>query len=350
MEDNNSNKKKLTRKDFLRISGSIVAGGAIAGVSGKLISDMVRRPDKLFFDAEGETYDISDGDVTVSPYRRTTSLRTPAEIEAFDICGDRMIAASGGAVTFYTLDGKELDSFKTGTEVRDICVDKEEIYVLYPARIEVFSQAGEMLRGWDACSDNSDYCSLTVTPTGVFVTDVFAKNICKYTRDGGLVKFIDSPNGFVIPSYCFAIASHNGTIYCSNAGRHIIESYTEDGKYITSFGQAGTATGSFCGCCNPVHLYISSAGEIITSEKGIPRVSCYSTDGRFRSVLLNRRALGGGYDAYEARLSSDGQILAAGKHSLSVYKYDASLAAENGSPACEICGITSCPIRRGITV
>ena len=345
------NKKKLTRKEFLRLSGSIVAGGAIAGVSGKLISDMVRRPEKLFFSAEGETYDISDGDVSVSPYRRTVSLQSPAEIEAFDTMGDRMIAAGDGTLTIYSIDGSVEKSFSVGPDVRDICTVSDEIYVLFPARIEVYSPQGAMLRGWDACSDNSDYCSLTVTPTGVFVTDVFAKNICKYTREGGLVKFIDSPNGFVIPSYCFAIASHDGTIYCSNAGRHIIESYTEDGKYITSFGQAGTATGSFCGCCNPVHLYISDAGEIITSEKGIPRVSCYSADGKFRSVLLNRRALGGGSDAYEARLSSDGRILVAGKRSLSVYRYDSSLARGAGeSSACEICGISDCPIRRGITV
>lgn len=351
MEQDNE-KKRISRKEFLRLSGSIVAGGAIAGISGKLIRDMIRRPDKVFFDADGEAYDITDGDVSVSPYRKTVSFRTPEEVEAFDLMGDRMVAVGENTLSVYSPDGNVEECFAVGSDVRDICVVGEEIYVLFPARIEVYTPQGELSREWDACSDNSDYCSMTVSPTGVFVTDAFAKNICKYTHDGGLVKFIDSPNGFVVPSYSFAIANHDGTIYCSNPGRHLVESYTEDGKYLAAFGQAGTATGSFSGCCNPVQLYISPAGEIITSEKGIPRISCYAPDGTFRSVLLNKKALGGGYDAYEARMTSDGRIAVAGKHSIAVYKYDSALAraSHGGSAACDVCGIDDCPIRRGITV
>lgn len=343
-------KKKFTRKDFLRLSGSLMAGGAIAGVSGKLIHDMVRRPEKVFYAAEGDTYVIADDDESVSPYSRIASLRIEDEIQAFDTLGDRMVAVAGGMATVYSADGVPSGSFPVGQDVRDICVSGEEIYVLLPSRIEVYSPDGAMLRGWDACSDESDYCSLTVTSTGVFVTDVSAKNICKYTREGGLVKFIDSPNGFVVPSYSFGIASHGGVVYCSNPGRHMVESYTEDGSFIASFGQAGTATGHFSGCCNPVHLFVSPAGEIITSEKGIPRISCYSREGSFRSVLLNRRALGGGHDAYEARFSADGRIMVAGRHSLAVYKYDSALAHAGGSSACAVCGISDCPVRRGITV
>lgn len=346
------NKKGISRKKFLRISGSIAAGGVIAGVSGKLIRDMIVRPDKVFYDSDGDTYDISDDDTSVSPYRKTVAVRTPAEIEAFDVLpGDRMVAASGGFICVYTAEATVDQCFDVGEDVRDICVRDEEIFVLFQSRIAVYSSGGELLREWDACSDNSDYCSLTVSKDGVFVTDVFAKNICQYTADGGLVRFIDSPNGFVVPSYSFGIASHDGTIYCSNPGRHLVEKYSGEGKFLGSFGQAGTATGSFSGCCNPVHLYISQAGEVITSEKGIPRICCYSPDGTFRSVLLNRKALGGGHDAYETRIASDGKILVAGKRSLSVYQYDPSIArTEASSSACDICGVNDCPVRRGITV
>lgn len=351
MKEENKN-KSISRKDFLRISGSILAGGAIVGVSGKLIHDMVRNPDKLFYNAEGDVYDITDGDDSVSPYKKLVSYRASEEIKAFDVLGERMVAVGESALSVYSPDGNVEESFAVGSDVRDICIKDEEIYVLFPSRIEVYSHHGDLLRGWDACSDNSDYCSLTVTPTGVFVTDVFAKNICKYDHEGGLVRFIDSPNGFVVPSYSFAIAAWNGTIYCSNPGRHLVESYSEDGKYISSFGQAGTATGSFSGCCNPVHISFSPNGELLTSEKGIPRISCFSREGDFRSVLLNKKALGGGYDAYEARMTSDGRILVAGKNSLSVFRYDSALAkaSRGGSSACAVCAIKDCPVLRGLTV
>lgn len=347
-----SNKKSISRKEFLRLSGSILAGGAIAGISGKLIHNMVRRPEKLFFDAEGDTYDITDGDTSVSPYRRVSSFRTPEEILAFEILGEDLVAVGGGTVSLYSPDGNLRECFAVGPDVRDICADGGELFVLFPSKIEVYSPSGELLRQWDACSDNSDYCSMAVTPTGVFVTDVFAKNICKYDRSGALVRFIDSPNGFVVPSYSFAIACNDGKVYCSNPGRHLVECYTEDGKYLHGFGQAGTAVGSFSGCCNPVHLSFSPAGELLTSEKGIPRISCYSREGTFRSVLLNKKALGGGYDAYEARMTADGRIAAAGKNGISVYKYDSSLAVASGGErsACSVCGIGNCPVRRGITV
>ena len=339
--------KKISRKDFIRISGSLVAGGAIAGVSGRLIHNMVRNPDKVFYQAEGDPYEISDGDGTPSPYRKTLSVKTDSDVEAFDLMGDRLVVAGGGSITVYSGEGGVECRFAAGPDIRDIAVADGNIYVLHPARIEVFDSNGTMRRGWDACSDNSDYCSLAVSPSGVFVTDVFAKNICQYTLEGGLVRFIESPHGFVVPSYSFGITCHGGAVYCSNPGRHQVEIYSEDGVYRSCFGQAGTAAGSVSGCCNPVHLHVSDAGEIITSEKGIPRVSCYSPEGSFRSVLLNKKALGGGYDAYEARITSDGRIAAAGKNAVSIYKYDPHLAR---NCACEACGVVDCPIRRGITV
>ena len=351
MKEESSN-KRISRKEFLRLSGSVIAGGAIAGISGKLIHDMVRRPEKVFFDADGERYDVTDGDESVSPYRKISSFRTEEEILSFEMSGDNIIAVSGNTVSLYSPDGNVQECFAIGSDVRDTCLDGEELYVLFPSRIEVYSLSGELLREWDACSDNSDYCSMTVTPSGVFVTDAFAKNICKYDHEGGLVKFIDSPNGFVVPSYSFGIAYNDGKVYCSNPGRHLVESYSEDGKYLESFGQAGTAAGSFSGCCNPVYLSFTPAGELLTSEKGIPRISCFSKEGSFRSVLLNKKALGGGYDAFEARMTPDGKIVVAGKNSISVFKYDSALASasKGGSSACSVCGIESCPIRRGITV
>ena len=52
------------------------------------------------------------------------------------------------------------------------------------------------------------------------------------------------------------------------SGRHLVESYSPEGEYISSLGKPGGAAGLFSGCCNPVYLAGNTHGEIITSEKG----------------------------------------------------------------------------------
>lgn len=280
-----------------------------------------------------------------SPYRRTVSFDVPDGIEGFEIYGDKLVVAAANSVYVYDRSGALLNSFPIGSRLRDIAVDRDLIYLLFPARIEVYDPDGEWVRDWEACSEEADYCSFTVASGSVFVTDAAAKNICKYTAGGDFVKFIQSPNGFVIPSYSFGITSVGGAIYCSNPGRHQVESYSLDGEYLGAFGQAGGTAGLFCGCCNPVHLSYTSAGEIITSEKGNPRISCYGKDGQFRNVLLDTKALGGGHTAYDVKVQGD-HIFIAGKNKLSTFRYDKTLASQT---ACARCGV-SCPLRENITI
>ena len=313
--DNKEN-KKISRKDFLHLTGSVVAGGVIAGTAGSLLWKMIKRPDDVFYDPQGEPYSISDGDTSVSPYRRISSFSTPGSIDAFEAAGESLITAVDGKVMVYSPDGTLRSSFDVESPVRDLAVDGDKLYVLAPAKIAVFTLDGARTGGWDACSDDADYCSLTVTPQGVFVTDAGAKIMVKYRLDGSLDRFIDSPRGFVVPSYSFGVTHYGDVVYCSNPGRHLVESYSaQDGKFLAAFGTAGTQPGRFSGCCNPVRIIVSPSGELITSEKGIPRICCYSREGQFRSVLLNSKALGGGSAAYEVRIARDGRFFACLQHS-----------------------------------
>jgi len=115
--------------------------------------------------------------------------------------------------------------------------------------------------------------------------------------------------------------SINDTIYCSNSGRHRIESYTTDGEFIASFGKSGSQAGAFAGCCNPVYLSESTDGHILTSEKGNPRISSYGRDGKFRAILLDSEMLGGGTEAYRMKICGE-NIYVAGKKTISVYNFD----------------------------
>ena len=255
----------------------------------------------------------------ISPYREVSSFTLPQEINRFGLHDSKLYISAGEYIFTYDREGKLLSFFQVKPEVRDITIGEKNIYVLYPSFIEVYSTEGELTNQWEACSELSDYCSFALAGDFVFVTDAANKNICKYTKEGHFVKFIHSPYNFIIPSYSFDIESKNDTIYCANSGRHLIEAYTLDGKFIAAFGGPGSEPGAFVGCCNPVYLSFSPEGELITSEKGNPRISSFERSGKFKEVLLNSKMLGGGNRAYEVR-TDENQLFVAGKNKISIFE------------------------------
>jgi hypothetical protein len=326
--------KEISRKKFLRTLGSVVAGGTVAGVSGALIARRPITPASAYTPAE---------EAFVSPYVRVSSFSVPGDVKALELYGDTLYVAVANAVLAFDSFGKPLYRFPAGEVIRDMAAGSDGIYLLYPSGIEVFTPEGNLLRSWEACSELSNYCSMALAPGEVFVSDMANKNICRYTREGAFRNFIAGREAFVIPSLSFGLAWLDGYVYCSNSGRHRVERYTPGGEYAGCFGTPGGVPGRFAGCCNPVHL-TAGAGEIITSEKGAPRISCYGSDGTFRSLLLDSRLLGGGHDAYDIKVCGD-RLYAAARNKVSIFRYDPRLGEAS---ACGTCGVT-CPLRSGLT-
>ncbi len=271
----------------------------------------VNREDSTYVETPAET-------PLGSAYKAVSSFELPQEIKRFEWHDGRFWIASGESVYIYDTAGKKISSFPVKQHVRDIAVGEGRVYILYPTAIEVYTTGGELSHAWEACSELSDYCSFALVGDFVWVTDAENKNICQYTKEGNFVRFIKSPHGFIIPSYSFDIASLNDTVYCANSGRHLIETYTPDGEFIASFGGAGGEPGSFAGCCNPAYISFTPGGELITSEKGNPRVSVFERDGTFKEVILNSRLLGGGNKAYETRTDGS-RLFVAGKNKMVVF-------------------------------
>ena len=236
-----------------------------------------------------------------SDYEQLLSIDLKDSVIAFDMHDEQFYIASDSSVSIHSSKGGFESSFKIKSEVRDIKVSNNSIYLLYPTFIENYSLKGDSLLFWEACSDLSNYCSFTIVKDFVFVTDMGNKNICKYTLEGNFVQFIHSPNKFVIPSHFFDITYKNDTIYCVNPGRHLIESYTLNGDFITAIGKTGTAPGYFAGCCNPSYIHFDGYGIIITSEKGNPRITSYTQTGTFNKLILDSSLLGGGYYPFQVK-------------------------------------------------
>ena len=255
-----------------------------------------------------------------SRYFNAKSFEMPEDVNRFDLHDTKLFVSAGQSIYILDADGNQLSSFSTQPHLRDITVSGDEIFLLYPAQIAVHHyDSGELLRQWEACSQLSDYCSFTVAGEAIYVTDAENKNICKYTTEGYFVKFIHSPKGFIIPSYSFDIDVWNDTIYCSNSGRHLIETYTLNGDFIASFGSSGAAAGSFAGCCNPVYIAFTPSGTLITSEKGIPRISNFQRNGKFNEIWLNNRMLGSRNNACAVRASED-RLFVAVRNRILIYQ------------------------------
>ena len=93
--------------------------------------------------------------------------------------------------------------------------------------------------------------------------------------------------------------------------------------------------GEFSGCCNPVQIIATEKGELLTSEKGLPRISCYGSDGTFHSILLDDKALGGGHSAYDMCILGD-KLIVAGGNKISVFQYDARHSVQTLCGSCTI--------------
>ena len=353
----------------------MVVGAAIAGAAGRSLWKMVTDPGKLFYGGstgqrteqrepsslfgwpsrDGRRRSQQAGGSTsgragaATGWQQTGGFATEEEITAFEVDETRqlILAASEGSVALYSTKGALTRRFPLPSErgtVRDMAVDDDLIYVLHPTCIGVYDFDGKEVRTWEACSETADHCGIAVTRNGVFVTDAGAKNICHYGHDGSMKRFINSPKGFVVPSYSFGIAHLGDDIYCSNPGRHLVEHYSAEGDFVGSFGQAGTADGAFCGCCNPVHIAFTPTGDMLTSEKGRPRISCFAADGTFRSTLLNTPELGGGHDAYDIKVIGGRLAVAKGKN-VAFYQYGGPRTAATG-----LCGKCTAPCPLKVTI
>ncbi len=334
--------KNIDRRKFLKISGSLLVGGIFVSIAGHGLWKMFKRPESLFYDSKREKGFrlMEDQKDFVSPYRRTFGFVVPDEITALEVYGGSIYVATQNNIYIYGLSGELQTNFPIPSDLRDLTVYDGQIYALFSTRIEVYDRQGNMTQDWEACSDNSDYCSLAVCGDGIFVTDASNKNICKYNLDGTLSMFIKSPNGFIVPSYCFGITVLDGKVFCSNPGRHLVEQYTTEGEYVSSFGRSGAGKGAFSGCCNPAILTPANGGELLTSEKGIPRISCYDKNGKFRSILLDSKALGGGHAAYDVRIMKD-KLIVAGGDKVSVFQYNKSQSQNTECGQCD----KDCPLK-----
>lgn len=181
------------------------------------------------------------------------------------------------SVACFGRDGRKKESFDLKADAQAVAVSPGG--TVYAATSDqVVPLEG---KPWTSLGPRARIVSLAATEREVYAADAGNRVLIRFDRRGNELGRIE---GFVVPSPYFGLAISGDRVLVSNPGRHRVERY-QDGKADGTFGLPGQEIESFCGCCNPTNLAVLASGDIVTSEKGIPRVKVLSPDGTLKAVV-----------------------------------------------------------------
>lgn len=222
-----------------------------------------------------------------------------AQARRLVISGDRLYVAGGKGVTFLDTSGKQMGALTTRSLAQAVAVaaDKSEpngpsVFVAVKDGIEVFNAKGDRTAEWKVEGAKTWLTGLAVLEEAIFAADSGQRVIWKLDRSGKVLAKLGVKNpdknipGLVVPSpYLQVQAGADGLLRVNNTGRHRVEVYTADGDLELAWGSPVGGVEGFCGCCNPVSIWMLPDGRCVTAEKGLPRIKIYATDGKLESVV-----------------------------------------------------------------
>lgn len=214
---------------------------------------------------------------------------------------DRLYVAGDSGAKLFDKAGKLLRVWQTNGPARCVAVDPTGSVYIGLETLVLKYREDDLLLKWGRQGKEPGEFSL-ITAMALFEDDLFvadAGNRCvhRFDTEGHFVNDIGRKDplnnilGLVVPSpYLDVCVDPDGFLYVSNPGRHKIEKYTFDGRYLSSWGKYGLDIEGFCGCCNPTNFAVTREGRFITSEKGLPRVKIYSAVGELLEVVAGPEA------------------------------------------------------------
>jgi hypothetical protein len=194
-------------------------------------------------------------------------------------------------VTCYSSEFTKVWVCKTPQKINSITCYNDTMFAASDDMIYVMNITGRIIAEWGPYESKSIITSISASNKFVAFADAGVKRVFILDKKGEVLRMIGlSGNQFIIPSPYFDVAIFgDNTLFIANTGHRRIETWTTDGKYIESFGYAGTAPDAFCGCCNPAHFAVIPDG-FITSEKGINRIKKLDPDGKFVEYISSKNA------------------------------------------------------------
>ncbi|MBP88075.1 MAG: hypothetical protein CMJ64_15350 [Planctomycetaceae bacterium] len=295
--------KNLQQHRGLLVTAIIALAVGVASYAIVRSDPFAERGSTLFALDLSSLYEV---DPSLIQFEQTAEISVPLDnVRALAVGPtDKIYVAGDRAVKVLSADGNDLAAIPTEGQPSCVAVGSDDhaspgrIYVGAGQRIELFDSDGKPAGTWDVPGENAILTSIAVATSDIFVADAASRVILRYDTSGKVVGKIGAPDAagegrtFNIPSSYFDIAvSSEGLVHAANPGVLRIESYTADGEMEVRWGEAGAGVEDFFGCCNPSQFAVLPSGEIVTSEKGVPRVKVYSEFGEFDCVVAGPQQL-----------------------------------------------------------
>jgi len=205
----------------------------------------------------------------------------------------------GGADGVRVLDGSgnELRRFGAGKAVQCLAIAPNgNVYVGLATQVEQYDPEGRLVTSWgEAGTGPGQLAAVTeiaLAGPDVFVADAGNRVIHRFDATGDFVLDIGRRDpeagvpGLLCPSaHLDCIVDSEGALYVGNPGRLRVERYDGNGVLMSWWGEPGMGPDQFCGCCNPTDMALTPEGNIVTAEKGIPRVKVLDTSGKLLAYI-----------------------------------------------------------------
>ncbi len=179
-------------------------------------------------------------------------------------------------------DYNRLWNINTDHPVNALTSYGDTIFAATNELIKLYDRSGNYLDEWGPYDQDAMITGISANRNYIAIADAANKLVFVLNKTGALKSIAGHPgNQFIIPSPYFDVAlTVYDTLLIANTGNRHIEFRTIDGDFVRSIGEEGDSMKDFCGCCNPAHLALSPAGDIVTAEKGINRIKILHPSGR----------------------------------------------------------------------
>jgi len=176
--------------------------------------------------------------------------------------------------------------------------------------VSVSASTPNVVNVWTSLGENARIAGIAADANNVWACDAAQRTVWRFDTDGRLLGQLPAPRqaAFVVPSPSFPVATRgDGFFWVANPGRHELRLYATDGALRSAWSCQGMMTPGLSGCCNPAYVALLPDGNLVTSEKKLPRIKIYGTNGTFRCVVAPPSSLPGG-EGRPVAVDADGRI------------------------------------------
>ena len=245
----------------------------------------------------------------------------PIQVKAEHLYGiavdsqDRIFVSADRSILAFGKAGEQLGEFELDEPARCLTAGPEDLlYLGLIDHVQVYDPSGRRLAIWVGLGSEALITSIFAAREEIFVADAGNHMVLRFDLGGRMLDYIrgDGSDGpeLIIPSpYFDLVVTQEGTLWVANPGQHRVHGYTTEGEYLGFWGRSAPEIEAFCGCCNPTHLALTPAGLIVTSEKGVPRVKVYDSEGTFQALVAGPDKFAEGTVGLDLAVDSRGRVI-----------------------------------------